>query len=108
MPINILSNTIAFNQFGLTEILPETSPLLAIVASNIFYQNHDLTPSRNGAAIVSYAANKTIVRSNLFSGNGRARRVRPTTRSASAAASTRRSWDPRVTPSATSPATRHS
>ncbi len=47
-----------------------TSPVLADIGNNIFWENHDLTPSRNGAAIVASTPNKLVVQGNLFSGNG--------------------------------------
>ena len=43
---------------------------MADIGNNIFWENHDLTPGRNGAAIAATTPNKLVVQGNLFSGNG--------------------------------------
>lgn len=68
--IELNNNTIASNQVGVLGNVSASSPVIANLANNIFWQNHDLTPSRNGAAVLSNFPNKLAVRSNLFSGNG--------------------------------------
>jgi hypothetical protein len=42
----------------------------AYVANNIIWQNHTLTPARQGIGIVSQTANKLVLNNNMFSGNG--------------------------------------
>ena len=67
---NILNNTFAFNDQGIGINASATTPVLTVIANNIFWQNHDLTPAHNGNAIVATGPDKAILLSNLFSGNG--------------------------------------
>jgi hypothetical protein len=69
-PLNIANNTIVDNTLGLAAFDSPISPFLANVANNIFWENHDLTASRSGLAVVSSVPNKLLLVSNLFSGNG--------------------------------------
>ena len=69
-PTGIINNDIVDNQVGIFADVNSTSPILADIGNNIFWENHDLTPSRNGAAIVASTPNKLFVQGNLFSGNG--------------------------------------
>jgi len=69
-PIGIINNDIVENQVGVFADVTSTSPILADIGNNIFWENHDLTSSRNGAAIVATTPNKLFVQGNLFSGNG--------------------------------------
>ena len=69
-PIGIINNDIVENQVGIFADVTSTSPIMADIGNNIFWENHDLTPARNGAAIVASTPNKLFVQGNLFSGNG--------------------------------------
>ncbi len=66
----VSNNTFAFNNQGAGVAALASGPLLVTFANNIFWQNHDLTSARNGDAIAANVPNKTLVLSNLFSGNG--------------------------------------
>ena len=69
-PTQVINNTIAFNTIGImTSALP-TSPKVADIDNNIFWENHDQTTARTGTGIQSNVLNKLLVRGNLFSGNG--------------------------------------
>ncbi len=69
-PINVLNNDFAFNTVGLSLSNTSSSPLQAVVDSNIFWENHDQSAARFGFAIVSTNPDKVSLRNNLFSGNG--------------------------------------
>ena len=69
-PMNIDGNTIALNQVGVSANVVASSPILADVGDNIFWENHDLTAARNGTGVISTFPNKIGLRGNLFSGNG--------------------------------------
>ena len=64
------NNTFAFNDTGIIVSAAAGTPVLANIDNNIFWQNHDLTGARAGFAVGSNVANKVVLRSNLFSGNG--------------------------------------
>ncbi len=66
----VVNNTVAFNTYGMVIVGSTSNGIIANVANNIFWQNHDNSPSHNGFAIVASVPNKVFVRSNLFSGNG--------------------------------------
>ncbi|SIO62070.1 Subtilase family protein [Singulisphaera sp. GP187] len=66
----LLNNTFAFNTFGVLANVTASSPIMAQLYNNIFWQNHDQTLGRNGAGIYATVSNKLIARNNLFSGNG--------------------------------------
>jgi hypothetical protein len=67
---HVFNNTFAFNTIGFFANVSAGSPIMAEVANSIFWENHDQTAARGGAAIVSTTNNKIIVRSNMFQGNG--------------------------------------
>ncbi len=68
---NVINNTFAYNTYGLAALnLASTGSEQALIANNIFWQNHDLTSARNGAGIISTVANKLYLYSNMFLGNG--------------------------------------
>uniref|UniRef100_UPI00301CE5A3 right-handed parallel beta-helix repeat-containing protein n=1 Tax=Paludisphaera sp. TaxID=2017432 RepID=UPI00301CE5A3 len=69
--VNVINNTFAYNTYGLRAINDATTGSnQAYVANNIFWQNHDQTPSRNGLGVMSSTPNHLILNNNLFSGNG--------------------------------------
>ncbi len=72
MPVEIANNDFAFNTFGIQQTTNTSSsgPLLGDVVNNIFFENADLSGSRQGAAVFSNVANRLLLRANLFSGNG--------------------------------------
>ena len=69
-PVNVINNDFAFNTEGLILDNSSTSPLQAVVDSNIFFENHDQSLARNGYAIYSANPGKVSLRNNLFWGNG--------------------------------------
>jgi len=69
-PANLINNDFAFNTVGLDLMNTATTPMQAVVDSNIFWQNHDQTPARNGFAIFSTNPDEVSLRNNLFQGNG--------------------------------------
>ena len=66
----IINDDFAFNTIGLLAIDNTSSLLLGNIVNDIFWQNHDLTPTRGGAAIYSQFPNKLVVRSSVFTNNG--------------------------------------
>ncbi len=69
-PIGILNNDIVDNQVGVVAVVNASAPVLADIGNNIFWQNHDQTPARNGAAVAASTPNKLLLQGNMFSGNG--------------------------------------
>ena len=69
-PAEVYNNTFGFNTVGLQAVDSAASPLLGVLANNIFWQNHDLTASQDGTGISSTVPNKLVARSNLFYANG--------------------------------------
>src|SRR5207302_6871352 len=69
-PIGIYNNDIVNNQVGVAAVVNAASPIIADIGNNIFWQNHDQTAARNGAAVVASTPNKIVLQGNLFSGNG--------------------------------------
>ena len=68
--LNVDNDTFAFNTVGMNVGVSASGPGVAIIANNIFWENHDQTSARAGYAIISTAPNKLIMISNLFYGNG--------------------------------------
>jgi len=66
----VINNTVALNTVGLLAVDSPTSLILAQVANNIFWENHDQTAARSGTGISSTVPNKLVVANNLFQGNG--------------------------------------
>ncbi len=66
----IVNDTIAYNTIGVAGIDTASSPLLAFLGNDIFWQNHDLTTARSGTGVFSVFPNKLILQSSMFSGNG--------------------------------------
>ena len=60
-----------YNTIGLRVNNSQTSPLLATVANDIFWQNHDQTTARNGFGIEANTPNSLLVRNSLFQSNGK-------------------------------------
>ena len=69
-PAQLINNDFAFNTFGLVLQNVASTPAQAYIANNIFWENHDQSNARNGAAIISVVPDKVSFRNNLFSGNG--------------------------------------
>lgn len=69
-PVQFYNNTVAFNDVGAFVAANAGSPVLVDIANSIFWQNHTITADRAGAAISASVPDKTLVRFNLFSGNG--------------------------------------
>jgi hypothetical protein len=69
-PVDLINNDFVFNTIGLQMSDLPTTPVEAYVASNIFFENHDQTPARNGYAIYSAYPDKVTLQNNLFYGNG--------------------------------------
>ena len=69
-PFVIVNNTIADNTTGLYNVSSTPNVMQALVVNDIFYSNHDLTASRPGTGIASYAANTLGVGWDLFYQNG--------------------------------------
>ena len=82
-----------------------SSPVLADIGNNIFWENHDLTasPQRRGDR-GQHSQQARAPGQPVLGQRPERRRIRPMTRSTWAAASTRPPSDPRPTSSATSPA----
>jgi hypothetical protein len=69
---NVINNTFAYNTYGLKAVnTVTTGSNQGYVANNIFWQNHDQSPSRNGLGVNSSTPNHLILNNNLFSGNGK-------------------------------------
>jgi len=66
----VFNNTFAFNTIGLYATASAQTPLLGVLANNIFWQNHDQSIQRTGMAINATATGKLALGGNLFSGNG--------------------------------------
>ena len=64
------NNDFVYNTVGLFSNNLSTSPLLATVANDIFWQNHDQTAARNGYGIKANDPGSLRVLSSLFQGNG--------------------------------------
>ncbi len=69
-PTQVINNDFAFNTYGIYLLNSSTSPVLAYVASNIFWENHDQTNARNGYAIYASDPGGVRLQNNLFYGNG--------------------------------------
>ncbi len=69
-PTTLINDDFAFNTIGLMLNNTAVSPEQAYVASDIFWENHDQTTSRNGYAIYSQTPNKVSLQNNMFYGNG--------------------------------------
>ena len=68
---NVINNTFAYNTDGVVALnQASTGSEQALIANNIFWDNHDLTSAGNGAGIISTVANKLYLYSNMFLGNG--------------------------------------
>ena len=69
--VQVINNDFVFNTVGLfAEVASADPPLLANVANNIFYENHDLTTARNGAGVAATFPNAIVLRENMFQSNG--------------------------------------
>ena len=64
------NNDFVYNTVGLFANNLPTSPLLATVANDIFWENHDQTSARNGFGILANSPNSLGVINSLFQGNG--------------------------------------
>lgn len=68
--ISVANNTIVFNTYGVfLDKSLGTTPYIVDAVNNIFWQNSDGAPARNGAAIIS-ASNRIAIRYNVFTANG--------------------------------------
>ncbi len=69
-PVAVDNNTIADNTIGLYNTSLTANSTQASVFNNIFYANHELTPTRLGTGIFSQGANTLNLGANLFYQNG--------------------------------------
>jgi hypothetical protein len=66
----INNDDLTFNTIGVNAVDVGSSPLLAVMNNDIFWQNHDQTSSRAGVGIFSTVPDKLVVLSSLFQSNG--------------------------------------
>lgn len=69
--IDVINNDLVYNaSTGLVLSSSATSSPLVFFGNNIVWENHDLTPARNGLGLYATTPNEIYVTYNLFQGNG--------------------------------------